>query len=76
MSRFKSVLAASALLTASAGVSAHEFWLQPTAYRTSAGKPLGVYVCNGSGYEGWSLPRDTRRIEKFVRGTLGTALHA
>ena len=32
--------------------TAHEFWLEPTAYRAPSGTPLGVYVCNGSGYEG------------------------
>jgi uncharacterized GH25 family protein len=46
--------------------SAHEFWLEPTAFDTSAGRPIGVYVCNGSGFEGWSLPRDSTRIEEFI----------
>src|SRR5262245_47085804 len=46
--------------------SAHEFWLEPTAFNAPAGVPIGVYVCNGSGFEGWSLPRDTRRIQEFV----------
>jgi hypothetical protein len=36
--------------------SAHEFWLEPTAFMPGGGQ-IGVYVCNGSGFEGWSLPR-------------------
>jgi len=74
MNAFKKMLAASAWLTTSAAptllapssASAHEFWLEPTSFRPTAGTPIGVYVCNGSGYEGWSLPRDARRIEEFV----------
>src|SRR5262245_32992909 len=53
-------------LAQSMAASAHEFWLEPTAFTTPAGTPIGVFVCNGSGYEGWSLPRDSRRIEEFV----------
>ena len=53
-------------MTASPAASAHEFWLEPTAFNAPAGRPIGIYVCNGSGFEGWSLPRDPRRIEEFV----------
>jgi hypothetical protein len=74
MNAFKKTLAASAWLTTSGAAallatptaSAHEFWLEPTSFRATAGTPIGVYVCNGSGYEGWSLPRDARRLEEFV----------
>jgi uncharacterized GH25 family protein len=67
----KLALAAWGLLAGSA--SAHEFWLEPTAFTIRAGTPIGVYVCNGSGYEGWALPRDSRRIEEFVAvGTDGS----
>jgi len=50
----------------SPAASAHEFWLEPTAFSAPVGGPIGIYVCNGSGFEGWSLPRDPRRIEEFV----------
>jgi uncharacterized GH25 family protein len=53
-------------LAQSMAASAHEFWLEPTAFDAPAGRPIGVYVCNGSGFEGWSLPRDSARIEEFV----------
>ena len=59
-------LTAGCLVAVSAAASAHEFWLEPTAFAVPAGGHIGVYVCNGSGYEGWSLPRDPRRIEEFV----------
>jgi uncharacterized GH25 family protein len=65
MNSFKVALAACGLLAGSTA-SAHEFWLEPTAFNASAGGPIGIYVCNGSGFEGWSLPRDPRRIEAFV----------
>jgi len=53
-------------VAAAPAASAHEFWLEPTAFNAPAGGPIGIYVCNGSGFEGWSLPRDPRRIEEFV----------
>jgi len=66
MNPFMTALVAACGLAAATSASAHEFWLEPTAFAAQVGGHIGVYVCNGSGYEGWSLPRDPRRIEEFV----------
>jgi Domain of unknown function (DUF4198) len=66
MKTFKNVLVACGLVAAMTSASAHEFWLEPTAFTASAGGHIGIYLCNGSGFEGWSLPRDPRRIEEFI----------
>ncbi|MGQ0430384.1 MAG: DUF4198 domain-containing protein [Gammaproteobacteria bacterium] len=45
---------------------AHEFWVEPAAFRLGNGERLGVRLCVGDGFDGWSLPRSTERIEKFA----------
>ena len=66
MKTFKNVLVACGLVAAMTPASAHEFWLEPTAFSAPAGGHIVIYLCNGSGFEGWSLPRDPRRIEEFI----------
>ncbi len=50
----------------SAGSTAHEFWVEPTAFVVERGGRVGVRLCIGDGYEGWSLARDRQRIGSFV----------
>lgn len=50
----------------SATVSAHEFWVEPSTFTLEHGGRIGVHLCVGDGFEGWSLARDGRRIEKFI----------
>ena len=60
-----------ALIAATA--NAHEFWVEPAAYRLENGERLGVRLCVGDGFDGWSLPRSTERIEQFTAmGPAGT----
>ena len=55
-----------ALALAPATAPAHEFWVEPSRFSLEPGERIGVRLCVGDGFEGWSLPRDPRRIEKFV----------
>ena len=52
------------LVAATAG--AHEFWVEPSAFTLAPGGRIGVRLCVGDGFEGWSLARNAARIEKFV----------
>ena len=45
---------------------AHEFWVEPSTFTLESGGRLGVRLCVGDGFEGWSLARNAQRIEKFV----------
>ncbi len=51
---------------AAAGASAHEFWIEPSAHLLERGARIGVRLCVGDGYEGWSQARNPGRIESFV----------
>ncbi len=51
---------------APAGAHAHEFWVEPSAFTLERGDRVDVRLCVGDGFEGWSLARNTQRIEKFV----------
>lgn len=59
-------LAAAALLALSTGAAAHDFWIEPTAYRPSAGEAVGLRLRVGEGFRGDPVPRDSDRIESFV----------
>lgn len=50
----------------SATASAHEFWVEPSTFGLERGGPVGIRLCVGDGFEGWSLARNDQRIEKFV----------
>lgn len=49
-----------------AAARAHEFWVEPSTFTLESGGRLGVRLCVGDGFEGWSLARNAQRIEKFV----------
>lgn len=49
-----------------AGASAHEFWVEPSAFALERGGRIGVRLCVGDGYEGWSQARNPARIDSFV----------
>lgn len=51
---------------ASGAASAHEFWLEPSAFTVERGERIGVRLCVGDGFEGWSQARNPARIERFV----------
>jgi uncharacterized GH25 family protein len=55
-----------AILSVAASAQAHEFWIEPSQSRSAAGDHIGVYLCSGDGYDGWSLPRDPTRLVEFA----------
>jgi len=58
------VLVALCALTASP--SAHEFWLEPTAFAPAAGKIIGIRARVGDGVLGDPVPRDPSLLEELV----------
>jgi uncharacterized GH25 family protein len=54
------------LASIAAPAVAHEFWIEPSQTAPAAGGHIGVYLCNGDGYDGWSLPRDPGRVALFT----------
>lgn len=51
---------------AAATSGAHEFWVEPSTFSLEPGGRLGIRLCVGDGFEGWSLARNAERIELFV----------
>ncbi len=45
---------------------AHDFWIEPSAYRVEVGTALGVALRVGEGYRGDPVPRNPARIRRFV----------
>lgn len=50
----------------SPAADAHEFWVEPSTFILGRAGLLGIRLCVGDGFEGWSLARNAQRIEKFV----------
>src|SRR5688572_24002810 len=48
------------------GASANGFWVEPSAHALQRGGRIGIRLCIGDGYEGWSQARNPARIESFV----------
>ena len=48
------------------GALGHEFWVEPSTFSLESGKLLGIRLCVGDGFEGWSLARNAERIELFA----------
>ncbi len=44
---------------------AHEFWVEPSTFAVERGGRVGIRLCVGDGFEGWSLARNTQRIARF-----------
>ena len=58
---------------AATDASAHEFWVEPSAFAVERDDRIGVRLCVGDGYEGWSQARNPARIESFAAfGPTGT----
>jgi hypothetical protein len=53
------------VLSAGSG-HAHDFWIEPSAYRVEPGTELGVRLRVGEGYRGDPVPRNPARIRRFV----------
>jgi uncharacterized GH25 family protein len=63
---YLALLAAPLLLGTGSIAMAHEFWVEPSTFSPAAGSRLDVRLCVGDGVEGWPLPRNDRRIERFA----------
>lgn len=60
------ILSGLVIALGSATASAHEFWVEPSTFTLEQGGRVGIRLCVGDGFEGWSLARNAQRIEKFV----------
>ena len=61
-----------AIAIACVSANAHDSWIEPSSFTPASGARIELRLCEGDGFEGWSLPRNNRRIEKFVAsGPLG-----
>jgi uncharacterized GH25 family protein len=57
----------SLIVAASAApLPAHDFWIEPSAYRAAAGSSVDVALRVGGGYRGDAVARDSTRIHRFV----------
>lgn len=59
------LVATALLFGAGSTATAHDFWIEPSTFSLAAGSRLDVRLCVGEGVEGWPLPRNDRRIERF-----------
>ncbi len=57
-----------AILAASSAIPlhAHDFWIEPSAYRVEPGTAIGLALRVGEHYRGDPVPRDSSRIRRFV----------
>lgn len=58
--------AAALLFAACTSASAHDFWIEPSAFNPASGARLDIRLCVGDGAEGWPVARNERRIERFA----------
>jgi hypothetical protein len=58
--------AAALLFAVCRSASAHEFWVEPSEFNPASGARVDVRLCVGDGFEGWTLPRNEQRIERFA----------
>ncbi|MDX2147422.1 MAG: DUF4198 domain-containing protein [Planctomycetota bacterium] len=69
---------AACLAACSGGLSsafAHEFWIQPSAFRAPANTPIDVSLMVGDGFPGEPVARNPPRIERFDAVSLGGPHH-
>jgi uncharacterized GH25 family protein len=64
-SRF-AVLSAGVLLAATVRVAAHDFWIQPSAFRPKVGALVGLQLLVGQDMIGDPVPRDPPAVKMFV----------
>jgi uncharacterized GH25 family protein len=59
-------IVAAAAFTLTAPVSAHDFWIVPSAYRPKVGSLVGIRLLVGQSLVGDPVPREPAAIERFV----------
>ena len=60
------MLTAAALALGVARVSAHDLWIEASAFRPDPGRVVGLHLLVGQGFLGDPIPRDPALIEQFV----------
>ena len=55
-----------AVLAASASLSAHDFWIEPTGFKADLGRVIGVKLRVGDDFHGDPVPRNDEFIDQFV----------
>lgn len=60
------VLAVLACLLGTSVAAAHDFWIEPSAFRAPAGVPVSLRLRVGERFVGDPVPRDETMIERFV----------
>jgi uncharacterized protein DUF4198 len=64
--RRRAALVAALFLAARLPLPAHDFWIEPTAFRPAVGSTLGVRFVVGQRFRGDALPRNPAIISRFV----------
>jgi uncharacterized GH25 family protein len=60
------LLILSALLLLADRSFAHDFWIEPSAYRPAAGKAVTIRLMQGEHFRGEAVRRNETRIERFL----------
>ena len=66
LARLLTLLSGLAMGLGARGAQGHEFWVEPSTFSLESGKLLGIRLCVGDGFEGWSLARNAERVELFA----------
>ena len=62
----KTLLHIVVVVCAAVSASAHDFWLEPSTFRPSAGETVSIKLLVGENLAGEQLPRRPQRIRRFV----------
>ena len=62
----RAILVLVSVLTASASLSAHDFWIEPTGFMADVGRVVGVKLRVGQDFHGDPVPRSDASIGDFV----------
>jgi uncharacterized GH25 family protein len=65
-SHLTSLVCAGLVVLGFARVSAHDFWIEPSAFRAAAGAPLSIALRVGEHFKGDPVPRQGAMVERFV----------
>jgi hypothetical protein len=65
-SHLTSLACAGLVVFGCARVAAHDFWIEPSAFRMAAGTPLSIALRVGEHFNGDAVPRQAAMVERFV----------
>jgi len=64
--RIRALIAIALALGAATSLSAHEFWIEPTAFTPATGKIIGIRARVGDGVLGDPVPRDPALLDRMI----------